>query len=71
VSSHFLHLKVLLLGESGVGKSSLLQRFVADRFAESQPATIGVDFATKVLEVYDHRVKLTIWDTAGGQVVAG
>lgn len=58
-------LKILIIGESGVGKSSLLLRFTDDRFDTELPATIGVDFKVKQLEVDSNRVKLAIWDTAG------
>lgn len=59
--------KLLLMGDSGVGKSSILLRFVEDRFLgeDIHAATIGVDFKVKFMEVEDQRVKLTIWDTAG------
>jgi len=57
--------KVLLVGDSGVGKSSLLLRFTTDEFDESTTPTIGVDFRLKFITVQDQRVKLTIWDTAG------
>ena len=50
---------------SGVGKSSILLRFTDDSFAPDQPATIGVDFKVKALDVDGKKVKLTIWDTAG------
>jgi len=56
--------KLLLIGDSGVGKSSLLLRFTDDLFEELSP-TIGVDFKVKVLTVNRKKVKLTIWDTAG------
>jgi len=56
--------KLLLIGDSGVGKSSLLLRFTDDLFEEMSP-TIGVDFKVKVLNVNRSKVKLTIWDTAG------
>jgi Ras-related protein Rab-18 len=57
---------VLLLGESGVGKSSLLTRFVSDSFDEHHSATVGVDFSVKLLSLPQGRcVKLTVWDTAG------
>ncbi|CAF0887000.1 unnamed protein product, partial [Didymodactylos carnosus] len=58
-------LKILIIGESGVGKSSLLLRFTDDRFDPEQPATIGVDFKVKPLDIEGNRVKLAIWDTAG------
>lgn len=65
VAVNLTTLKVLLIGESGVGKSSLLLRFVDDQFDAEKPATIGVDFKTTTLETAEGRVKLAIWDTAG------
>lgn len=59
------NLKILLLGDSGVGKTCLLTRFAHDSFDDRVASTIGVDFAVKRLIVYDKRCKLTIWDTAG------
>jgi len=56
--------KVLLVGDSGVGKSSLLLRFTADTFDDLSP-TIGVDFKVKMMTLGGKRLKLTIWDTAG------
>lgn len=58
-------LKILIIGESGVGKSSLLLRFTEDSFNPEQQLTIGVDFRTKVITVDGNTVKLAIWDTAG------
>ncbi|CAF0757575.1 unnamed protein product [Adineta steineri] len=58
-------LKILIIGESGVGKSSLLLRFTDDRFDVEMAATIGVDFKVKQLTIDGNRVKLAIWDTAG------
>ncbi|XP_030746437.1 ras-related protein Rab-18-B [Sitophilus oryzae] len=58
-------LKILIIGESGVGKSSLLLRFTEDNFDPEQTLTIGVDFKTKKLTVDGNAVKLAIWDTAG------
>lgn len=58
-------LKIVLVGNSAVGKSSLLLRFAEGTFAEL-PATVGVDFRVISLEnVQGYRVKLTCWDTAG------
>jgi small GTP-binding protein len=56
--------KVLLVGDSGVGKSSLLLRFTSDAFSDIS-LTIGVDFKQKLMTVGGKRLKLTIWDTAG------
>ncbi|XP_026877346.1 ras-related protein Rab-18a [Electrophorus electricus] len=58
-------LKLLIIGESGVGKSSLLLRFTDDVFDPELGATIGVDFKVKTLAVDGNRTKLAIWDTAG------
>eukprot|EP00039_Didymoeca_costata_P027563 m.18653 g.18653 ORF g.18653 m.18653 type:complete len:214 (+) comp6375_c0_seq1:181-822(+) len=58
-------LKLLVIGDSGVGKSSLLVRFIEDTFDEDHGPTIGVDFKSKVVDVHGNKVKLTIWDTAG------
>lgn len=58
-------LKILIIGESGVGKSSLLLRFTDDTFDPEQAATIGVDFKVKSLTVDGNKAKLAIWDTAG------
>lgn len=58
-------LKLLIIGESGVGKSSLLLRFTEDTFDPEQPATIGVDFKVKTLSIDGNKAKLAIWDTAG------
>ncbi|KAH7662973.1 Small GTPase superfamily ARF/SAR type protein [Dioscorea alata] len=56
--------KVLLIGDSGVGKSSLLVSFISNHVDDLSP-TIGVDFKIKSLTVAGKRLKLTIWDTAG------
>ncbi|KAF0311740.1 Ras-related protein Rab-18-B [Amphibalanus amphitrite] len=58
-------LKILIIGESGAGKSSLLLRFVDNTFDPDQSATIGVDFKVKTINVDGNKVKLAIWDTAG------
>jgi len=58
-------LKLLVVGNSSTGKSSLLMRFIDDTFDEDQGPTIGVDFKSKVVTIDGNKVKLTIWDTAG------
>lgn len=57
--------KLLLIGDSGVGKSSLLLRFADDEFTVSFITTIGIDFKIKTVQIDGKRVKLQIWDTAG------
>lgn len=57
--------KILVLGDSNVGKSSLLRRFVDDEFQEQYSSTIGIDFKIKTLVVDRLCIKLQIWDTAG------
>jgi small GTP-binding protein len=58
-------LKILVIGESAVGKSCLLLRYTDNKFQESFMTTIGVDFKTKFIEIEKVKVKLQIWDTAG------
>ena len=58
-------LKIIIIGDSGVGKTSLLNRYVTGRFSTQYKATIGADFVTKEVVVDDKLVTLQIWDTAG------
>ncbi|KAJ6412448.1 hypothetical protein OIU84_005491 [Salix udensis] len=58
-------LKVIVLGESGVGKTSLMNQYVHKKFSQQYKATIGADFVTKELLIDDRLVTLQIWDTAG------
>ncbi|KAG8892609.1 hypothetical protein FRB99_002588 [Tulasnella sp. 403] len=66
-SSSPLNIKLLLIGNSSVGKSSLLLRFADETFLteDESSATIGVDFRVSKMEVNGRRIKLSIWDTAG------
>jgi small GTP-binding protein len=57
--------KIVLIGDSGVGKTNLLSRFTRDQFNPDSKSTIGVEFATKTLEIEGKTVKAQIWDTAG------
>lgn len=58
-------MKLLLIGDSGVGKSCLLLRFCDDSFATSFITTIGIDFKVRTIDVDGRKVRLQIWDTAG------
>lgn len=58
-------MKLLLVGDSGVGKSCLLLRFVEDKFNPSFITTIGIDFKIRTIESKGKKIKLQVWDTAG------
>lgn len=64
-SEHDFFFKILLIGDSGVGKSCLLLRFADDSWTDSHISTIGVDFKIKTLNCEGKVIKLQIWDTAG------
>ncbi|MED6257304.1 Ras- protein Rab-11A [Ataeniobius toweri] len=57
--------KVVLIGDSGVGKSNLLSRFTRNEFNLESKSTIGVEFATRSIQVEGKTIKAQIWDTAG------
>jgi len=58
-------LKIIILGDSGVGKTSLMNQYVNKKFSNQYKATIGADFLTKEVMVDDRLVTMQIWDTAG------
>ena len=57
--------KIVLVGDSGCGKSSIIYRYKNGRFNEEQDSTIGASFYSQLLEVDGKPVRLSIWDTAG------
>jgi Ras-related protein Rab-11A len=57
--------KVVLIGDSGVGKSNLLSRFTRNEFNLDSKSTIGVEFATRSIQIDNKTIKAQIWDTAG------
>lgn len=58
-------LKIIILGDSGVGKTSLMNQYVNNKFSNQYKATIGADFLTKEVVINDKLVTMQIWDTAG------
>ncbi|EJK46965.1 hypothetical protein THAOC_34347 [Thalassiosira oceanica] len=64
-NSRVCHFKLVLLGDTAVGKSCLVVRFVRDEFFEFQEPTIGAAFLTQTVALDDATVKFEIWDTAG------
>jgi len=65
MNNKIFQFKLVLLGESAVGKSSLVLRFVKGQFLEYQESTIGAAFLTQTVSLNDTIVKFEIWDTAG------
>uniref|UniRef100_A0A8C1J235 RAB38, member RAS oncogene family n=1 Tax=Cyprinus carpio TaxID=7962 RepID=A0A8C1J235_CYPCA len=57
--------KILVIGDLGVGKTSIIKRYVHQNFSPNYRATIGVDFALKVLNLDQETVRLQLWDIAG------
>jgi len=57
--------KIVFLGKSGVGKTSITLRFCRETFQDGTEATIGASFLTKIMAIKDRQVKFEIWDTAG------
>ncbi|CAN0859168.1 Ras-related protein RABA5b [Linum grandiflorum] len=57
--------KIVVIGDSAVGKSNLLSRFATNEFDPNSKATIGVEFQTQVVEIEGKEIKAQIWDTAG------
>lgn len=68
-TSHTSHpeftLKIVLIGDSGVGKSNLVMRFAKNRYEPKKQQTVGFEFATKTIRVGERRMRAQIWDTAG------
>ncbi len=58
-------LKIVLVGDSGVGKSNIISKYTKNEFNYESKTTIGVEFATKVITLDAKTVKVQIWDTAG------
>ena len=65
INQQFIAVSVVLIGDSGVGKSNLLSRFTRNEFNLESKSTIGVEFATRSIQVDGKTIKAQIWDTAG------
>ena len=57
--------KVVLVGDSGVGKTNIMSKYLKNQFREDSKATVGVEFGSKQFTVENHQIKAQIWDTAG------
>ena len=58
-------MKLILVGDSGVGKTNILSKYLKNDFDPDSKATVGVEFGTKNIEIDNKRIKVQIWDTAG------
>ena len=67
-TDNFINFKIIIVGDSGVGKSSMLKRAVQDKFDASYQATIGFEFLLMHFQVNDLKLKLQIWDTCGQEM---
>jgi small GTP-binding protein len=60
--------KTIIVGDSGVGKTCILTRYVRDSYDSSSQPTLGVEFMTKIIQTETHRIELQLWDTAGQEL---
>ena len=59
--------KIVVIGNSGTGKTGIATRYIRNECNEGQKATVGVEFLAKVIKVHNQTIKITLWDTAGQQ----
>ena len=64
-SSYELLYKVIIVGDTAVGKSNILSRYVKDEFSSNSKSTVGVELGIKFLKIKNTKTKIQIWDTAG------
>ncbi len=57
--------KIIIVGNTNVGKTKILERYINNKFIEESKSTIGVDFCSKNVYMKNYRIKLQFWDTAG------
>ena len=58
-------LKIILIGDSAVGKTNILSRYIKDDFSIETKNTVGVEFGSKIIKYKENTIKIQIWDTAG------
>ena len=58
-------IKIMIIGESLVGKTALITRYTNNSFSGSYLTTVGIDFQTKIININDKAIKVELWDTAG------
>ena len=57
--------KIIIIGDSGVGKSNILGRYLHNEFLQDTKSTVGVEFGSKIIVIENISIKLQIWDTTG------
>lgn len=60
--------KIVLIGDSGVGKSNILSRYIHDEFSIDTKTTVGVEFGSKIITISNKKLKIQLWDTAGQEI---
>ena len=65
IQEYEMMVKIILIGDSGVGKTNIMSKFLKNQFMEESKATIGVEFGSKLFNHEGHKIKAQIWDTAG------
>lgn len=66
MGDYFEHnIKISIVGDSGNGKTSLMNKFTIDEFDNNTASTVGIDFRCKIIDINGKKVKVRIWDTAG------
>ena len=71
IDDHDFLFKIITIGPSSVGKTSIITRFCSENFSENYISTLGVDFKIKTININEKRVKMQIWDTAGQERYQG
>ena len=65
LQKEYLRFKLIIVGDTGVGKTNIIGKYIADSFNENTKSTVGVEFFTKSFKINEDFIKLEIWDTAG------